>query len=137
MNWTDVTTPPRNAVLRQFAGLCFVVFGGLAAWRMFTTGLDTPAMVLGAAGGVIGLAGLVWPRAVRWIFTGWLIAVFPIGWAVSRVVLAVIYYAVFTPVALVFRMMGRDELKLRRPGGTTAWTPKRQPGSVDEYLRQS
>jgi hypothetical protein len=137
MNWTDVTTPPRPAVLRQFAGLCLVVFGGLAAWRVADVGLDGPAIGLATAAAAIGLTGLVWPRTVRWIFTGWLIAVFPIGWVVSRVVLAILYYAVFTPLALVFRMMGRDALHLRRPGTGSAWAPKPRPRSVDEYLRQS
>jgi hypothetical protein len=67
-----------------------------------------------------------------------MIAAFPIGWTVSRVMLAVLFYGVFTPVAIVFRVIGRDLLGLRHRGSVeTYWTVK--PGVTDprDYFRQS
>lgn len=64
-------------------------------------------------------------------------AVYPIGWIVSRVVLGVLFFGLFTPVAVLFRCAGRDELALKpQPGATTYWRAK--PGAKDkaQYLRQ-
>ena len=136
MQWSDVTAPPPPKMLRQFAGLWLVVFVGLAAWRAWHGQIDAWTWGLGAAGFIVGLLGLVQPMAVRWIFTGWMIAAFPIGWTVSRVVLAAMYYLVFTPVGLVFRLMGRDPLHLRQRRDPSYWAVKPAPGDGDSYFRQ-
>jgi hypothetical protein len=39
---------------------------------------------------------------------------FPIGFVLSHVLIAVIYYLVITPIGLLFRLVGRDAM-LRRP----------------------
>ena len=136
MTWSDVTKSPSSTTLRQFAGLCLVVFGGFAGWRVWQAGLDGRAITFGAIGLGIGLTGLVWPVAVRWVYTGWMIAAFPIGWVISRVVLGILFYGMFTPVAFVFRLMQRDMLHRRRTGAQSYWT--RKPGAMDvrEYFRQ-
>ena len=86
----------------------------------------------------VGVVGLVRPSAVRFIYTGWMIVAFPIGWTISRVALAIVFYAVITPVALFFKMTGRDELRLRRGQGQASyWKPKPGPEDVREYFRQS
>ena len=65
-----------------------------------------------------------------------MIAAFPIGWTVSKIVLGAVFLLVFTPVALVFRLTGRDALQLRRGSGRSYWTGKPAP-SVESYFRQS
>ena len=135
MRWADVVTPPPLRVLRQFAALCLLVFGGLAAWQVLDgrAGGFT-ALLAGAAG--IGILGLVRPAAVRPLFVAWLIVAFPIGWTVSRLMLALVFFGLFTPLALFFRLMGRDELRLRRPTDQSLWRPKAPPAGPDDYLRQ-
>ena len=137
MNWSDVTKPPKAKLLRQFAGLWLLFFVGLGAWRAWHLGLDTRAETMIAAGVIVGVLGLIQPMAIRWIYTGWMIAAFPIGWTVSRVMLAVLFYLVFTPLALVFRLMRRDALQLKRRQTGSYWTPRPAPGNVKEYFRQS
>jgi hypothetical protein len=63
-------------------------------------------------------------------------AAFPIGWTMSRVMLGAVFYVVFTPVAMVFRAMGRDALRLRRPAETTTYWTAHRGADVEEYLRQ-
>ena len=136
MQWSDVTAPPSRKMLRQFAGLWLVVFGGLAAWRAWQGQADawTQALAIGAI--VVGGTGLIWPMAIRFIFTGWMIAAFPIGWTISRVVLAVTFYALFTPVAFIFRLMGRDALRLQRGDPQSYWLAQSRAGTPDTYFRQ-
>jgi hypothetical protein len=137
MTWSDVTTPPNPRRLREFAGLFLVFFVALAAYRAWHGVLDGRTDALATLGLVVGGAGLLYPPAIRLVYTGWMIAVFPIGWTVSRLMLAVLFYLVFTPVALVFRLMGRDALRLKRRPAGSYWTPRPAPGNVKEYFRQS
>jgi hypothetical protein len=136
MQWSDVIKPPPTKVLRQFAGLWLVVFLGFAALRYFGGKAGTLTTVMAVAAVGIGVPGLFVPALVRPIYQGWMIAAFPIGWTVARLVLGVVFYLVVTPLALVFRMMGRDVLRRRPSKVTSYWTDRRQSSGLGEYMRQ-
>jgi Saxitoxin biosynthesis operon protein SxtJ len=136
MQWADAVRKPSPKQLRQFAGLWLVVFLAMAGWRAWQGRADTTAVIVAAVAVVVGVTGLLAPALVRPIYTGWMVAAFPIGWTVSKVALGVIFFVVITPLAWVFRLTGRDLLHLRRPPEGSLWTPKRQPASPKEYLRQ-
>ena len=136
MQWSDVTAPPSRKMLRQFAGLWLVVFGGLAAWRAWQGQADGWSLALAIGALVVGGIGLVRPMAIRFIFTGWMIAAFPIGWTISRAVLAATFYALFTPIAFIFRLMGRDALRLHRGDPQSYWLAQSRPRTPETYFRQ-
>ena len=137
MQWSEVIAPPPARLLRQFAGLFLVFFLALAGWRAWQGQADGWAAGLAALALSVGLVGLLRPMAVRFIYTGWMIVAFPIGWTISHLALALMFYAVITPVALVFRAIGRDELQLRREEREASyWKPKPGPESVRQYFRQ-
>ncbi|HZM96720.1 MAG TPA: SxtJ family membrane protein [Vicinamibacterales bacterium] len=132
----DRAFKPSDRMLRQFAAL-WVLFFGAVAWRAFARQQVILAEVLAVAAVTVGPLGLVWPRLIKPIFVTWMMLAFPIGWTVSRIVLGALFYGLFTPLALVFRLRGRDELGLRpRPGPGSYWSPK--PAMTDKlrYLRQ-
>jgi saxitoxin biosynthesis operon SxtJ-like protein len=136
LQWSEAVAPPSTRKLRQFAGLWLAFFAALGLWRMAHghQGIDGPGLIALAA--AVGGLGLLRPGAIRLIYTGWMIAAFPIGWSVSRIMLAGLFYLVFTPVAAVFRLMGRDALRLRRREALgTYWTEHRM-AEVQEYFRQ-
>jgi TRAP-type C4-dicarboxylate transport system permease small subunit len=138
VQWSEVIKPPPQKMLRQFAGLFLVFFLGMAGWRVWRGHADQWAVALAVLAIGVGVVGLVRPSAVRFIFTGWMIVAFPIGWTISRVALALVFYAVITPVAFLFRVIRRDELRLRRADERASfWRPKPSPESVREYFRQS
>jgi hypothetical protein len=137
MTWSDVTAPPSPRKLREFAAVFVLFFVSLAGWRAWHGIVDGRTEALAALGLVVGGAGLLYPPAIRLVYTAWMIAAFPIGWTVSRLMLVVVFYLVFTPVALVFRLMGRDALRLKRRPAGSYWTPRPAPGNVKEYFRQS
>lgn len=136
MQWSDVTKVQTPKTLRQFGLLSLVVFGGWAAWRAYTGRVGAATYALGAAGGVLGLLGLTAPMLLRPVFTAWMAAAFPIGWVVSRVVLAALYYLVFTPIAIVFKVIGRDPLHRRKPATSSYWLPKPAPSDPSQYFKQ-
>jgi saxitoxin biosynthesis operon SxtJ-like protein len=136
MQWSDVVARPSLKVLRQFAVLCLVVFGGMAGAGLWRGQGITTGVAIALAGIAVGLVGVVQPAAIRWIYSGWMIAVFPIGWTISRLMLAALFYLIFTPVALVFRVFRRDALHLRRQDARSHWMPKAGVSSPDQYFRQ-
>jgi len=137
MQWTDVVKPPSRTQLRQFAGLWLAFFGGLAAWRAWQGRFDVTAQAFALLAIGLGPLGILRPEVMRWVYTGWMVVVFPIGWTVSRVILGALYFIVFTPVALLFRLMGRDTLRLRRVERASHWSERAAVADVKEYLRQS
>jgi hypothetical protein len=128
---------PSDRMLRQFAAIAIVFFGAIAARQEFhhhRHGLATVFTVLAVT---IGPLGLAWPRVIKPVFIGWMALAYPIGWTVSRIVLGGIFYGLFTPVAWVFRLIGRDELALKsQPTAATYWRPKPSAVEQSHYLRQ-
>ena len=123
--------------MRQFAALFLVVFGVLALTEALIRQRPQAAFVYGALALTIGPLGLLKPSLVRPIYVAWCVVAFPIGWLVSTTILVLLFYGMFTPIALVFRMMGRDALALRRTKADTYWTPKPAARDPREYFRQS
>jgi Saxitoxin biosynthesis operon protein SxtJ len=126
---------PSDRMLRQFAGLWIVFFGAIA-FRQFQHNRPTVAAVVAVLAVTVGPMGLFLPRWIRPIFVGWMTAAYPIGWVVSRIVLGTVFYGIFTPVALVFRLIGRDTLALKpKPAADSYWHSKAGAEKA-QYLRQ-
>ena len=117
MNWN-----PDAPMLRQFGWICLPGFGLLAclAWFKFTNlPLAITFVCLALLAPVIGL---IQPRWLKFLFLGLSLITLPIGIVVSNLVLLMIFILVFTPLALIFKLIGRDELRLRPdPSATTYW----------------
>jgi Saxitoxin biosynthesis operon protein SxtJ len=136
MQWSDISFAPPTRTLRQFAGLSLGIFGLAACFQGFVRHQPIVAAVFGTLAVVIGIPGLIKPSIVRPVYVGSMILVFPIGWTVSKLILACMFYGIFTPMALWFRLIGRDSLALQRPPARdTYWLPKRQATDPSSYFR--
>ena len=137
MQWSDIQFRPPTKTLRQFAALWLVCFGGLAAWEGFVRGHSTLAAIFAVAALTIGPLGLLQPQALRPIYVGWMVLAFPIGWTISQAILALMFYGLFAPIGLFFKLIGRDPLhRAQRPGLETYWAPKASPADPRRYFKQ-
>lgn len=137
MTWSDIPFQPGNKALRQFAGAWLVFLLAFGLHQYLVRGHHTAGAAIMALALVVGLIGLLHPPAVRWLFVGWMVLAFPIGWLVSLIMLLVMFYGVITPVAMLFRLRGRDLLqRKRRADRDSFWLPKQSPTDVRSYLRQ-
>ena len=128
---------PTDKQLRQFAWISlpgFALFGWLA---LRSGGSMELALSLAAVGAVLCLVGSLVPRAVLPVYLAMTALAFPIGFVVSELLLRSIYYGVFTPLGLVFRAIGRDPLRLRKPQTTSYWTRRRERTDPLGYFRQA
>jgi hypothetical protein len=138
MRWTDIPFDPPRRMLRQFALGWLIFLVGVGLWQELLCeqrGMAVICLGLGLAGGGVGLA---YPRVLRPLFVGLMVLVFPLGWVISHLVLALLFFGIFTPLAVLFRLCGRDLLARRfKPGYDSYWRPKPSAPEVQAYFRQS
>jgi len=132
INWNP---PPRD--LRIFS-LLLIAFFAVVAWGMHIKyAATTGAVIVAAAAALLGVVCFFVPAWARWIYVGWMLAVFPIGWTVSHILLAVVFYGVFTPFGLVMRLFGYDPLRRKfDPEADTYWIPRTESRRPEDYFRQ-
>jgi hypothetical protein len=143
----EIHWAPDRRRLRVFGWAALAVFGALGAWALAFHRLlgfemaPTTARIAGWAlwvlGAGCGLLATVAPGALRPLYVvlsalGW-----PIGWAVSRVVLVIVFYGVLMPIGLVMRLVGRDPLNRRFDrDAPTYWVRRTPPPAPDRYFHQ-
>jgi Saxitoxin biosynthesis operon protein SxtJ len=128
---------PSDKTLKEFAEFGTFILGLIAAPWMIYRGHTTLAVVFWAAAVVLRILAFVGPRWVKWPYIGLSIVTWPIGFVVSHLALAAIYYLVFTPVALFFRLMGRDALNRKFDRRADSYWEEYNPDRGPErYLKQ-
>jgi hypothetical protein len=133
MSLIEVNWRPQARELKRF-GLSNLVILGLAGALFLWRGYPTVAWVLWGLGGVTGVLGLSGTRAGLpgyWLFMGVGLVV---GNVVGRLLLALLYYLFFTPLALLRRLRGSDPLQLQRPETESYW--REVQGTGGDYERQ-
>ncbi len=123
--------------LRQFAVFWILFSFGFAIRFCWPTRANEYAALAAGLAVLLGVVGWRRPYIIRPIYVAWMVAVTPVSWIVSKTVLAVIFFGLFTPVSLFFRILGRDALNLKpQSGAKSLWIPKRLSNNPRQYLRQ-
>ncbi len=128
---------PDRQTLSQFSEAWMFAFGMIAAplslWR------GHPGWAVGFWGmAVLGrVVGMVAPSLLRPVFVGMTLMTWPIGWVMSHLALAIVYYGTITPIGLFRRAFGRGALqRTLDPGAISYWSEVRPNPRPDRYFRQ-
>src|SRR5436853_1097678 len=132
MSLVKIEWNPPDKQLRQF-GWCALAALPIIAWMLL--GWSAPSAwtsadalffgVFAVVGALFAVLGQLWPASLKPIFLAATVVTIPIGIVAGEALLVVIWFLVFTPVALFFRLIGRDVLRRRfEPAAATYWTPK-------------
>lgn len=136
MRLADIPLNPSQRMLRQFSAAWIIVFLIWAWFFEFRRGNHTVAAVFVSLA-PFGAVGLRWPAVMKWPFLITSFVTFPIGWIISQLVLLVMFYAILTPVGLLLRWRGRDELQVRKDSARTSyWHDRGDPPPPENYLKQ-
>jgi hypothetical protein len=114
---------PSNGELRRFGLLVGGVFLGLGLWWMFRHRYPVVAPWFAGGGGLLVLLGLVAPRALLFPHRFWMALAELMGSVMTRVILALIFFGVVTPIGLVKRLLGHDLLDRVRRERSSHWVP--------------
>ena len=136
MLWSDIDFQPTERKLRTFAGLFFATATTVATWQAWAHQRWLIAGMLFIPGAVIAVVGLLRPMSVRSLYVGMMVAGFPMSWMMSHLLLAIVYFGLITPLAVIFRLTGRDTLRLRpSPQALSYLKNKPAPVKSQAYFR--
>lgn len=131
---------PKKTVLpseRAFGFLFSSVFGGIGVYGLLTGWSRGASLILLGCSLGIGLIAVTAPHILcpfnkLWFRLGEILAMI-----MNPIVLGVMFFGLVTPIALVGKLMGRDELRLKRRNRTTYWLDRVPPGPrADSFFRQ-
>jgi hypothetical protein len=97
----------------------------LGAWWLYRDKFAGVRPYFLGVGAALVLLGLVFPRALRWPNRAWMALAEVLGYVMTRVVLALVYFLIVTPIGVAKRLTGWDPLSRRAPraGGGSYWRP--------------
>lgn len=137
MSLITIDRHPSRIHLRTF-GILLALFvaclGAIAYWQF-------AARLVGigfwGGGALLVLAYCVFPAVRRPLYLAWMYGAFPIGWIVSHLLLASVFYVVLTGTALLLRLTGWDPMRRKFDRqATTYWTERPAIQKMDRYFRQ-
>ena len=82
--------------------------------------------------GVLIVPALLFPRSLRLLHRGWMAIGHVLGWINTRLILGIIFYALFTPIGFFMRLLGRDPMSRQfEPSADTYRVKRRQRPATD------
>ena len=96
--------------LRQFGLLVGAVFTVMGLWPLVFRGEPLRLWAIGIGGLLIAFGGIL-PQLLAPIHKGWMWVGHILGWINTRILLGIVFYALITPIGLVFRLMGKDTMR--------------------------
>jgi hypothetical protein len=134
----EVNWHPGRKDLRVFGTGALVATLILAAVLHYRRGLDGRwALSIALFGALIFVSSFLLPRAAKIVYSVMMCIALPIGLVLSFLLMGVFYYLILTPTGIVFRLMGRDLLNLKRKHSAESyWVKRRVPDSLKRYFHQ-
>ena len=76
-------------------------------------------------------------RFLKALYRGWMKFAHVLGWVNTRIILSLVYIIIMTPMALIFKVVGKDPMK-RKLGAEDSYWIKRESKTFDRdsYRRQ-
>ena len=129
-----MSSAPSARELRAFAllvGGALAALGALALRR----GHAVPAAAPLALGAALLTAGLLAPRRLGPVHAAWMALALALSRVTTPVLMAVVYYGLFTPIGLVLRAVGRRPLARDR-AAPTFWADRPAGARRSDLRRQ-
>ena len=98
--------------LRKFSiivGTVLLIIAGLLFWKE-----KESFQLFLVIGTVLFLAGIAIPFTLKPIYWVWMTFATILGWFMTRVILSLLFYIVFTPIGLIGRLVGKQFLDLKQ-----------------------
>jgi hypothetical protein len=142
----ELNLRPNEKTLRQFGWIALFGFGfvALLAWRGWLIFAAVPevardefAVAFAALAVASATFSLVWPKANWPIYVGLTIVAFPIGFVLSYVIMATLFYVIIAPIGFLMRLFGHDPMHRHFDRNAKSyWLDARPPRPSPSYFKQ-
>jgi len=122
---------PTNRKFGWFFAFVFLVFAAYAYWKAW----DTVALITLILCLLFVFLALLAPQILAPLNRFWYGFGLLIGKIVSPIVLGIIYFVLITPISLITRLFGRDELRLKKRSVDTYWVERSPPGPPSDSFK--
>ena len=121
---------------RRFGALFTVVFSLAGIYGHFVIGWSSEVVIgLFVASLVVAVVAIVIPAALAPFNKAWFQLGLLMGKVVSPIVLGLIFFGMLTPVGIIGRLLGRDELRLKKAPVTSYWIDRDPPGPAPDSFK--
>lgn len=134
----EVNWRPNTKQLRSFGRIALIALAVISLLLYLLKRLEIEwALAILGIGIIIFLLSIISLKAAKVIYLVLTLATLPIGLASGYVLLAAFYFLVLTPLAIVFRAIGRDALRLKSdPAAKSCWLSYHPPDRLERYFHQ-
>lgn len=73
------------------------------------------------AGAVLTAFGVIWPRALKYVYIAWMALAFTLGFVMSNVILTLFFFLFVTPIGLLARLFQKDFLARKWDKGAASY----------------
>jgi uncharacterized membrane protein YciS (DUF1049 family) len=142
----ELNFDPDERTLRQFGFIALFGFSVLALLAfferaIFAFGLGQARPAVALTLGILSVCALafslLWPRGNWPLYVGLSVVTFPIGFVLSYVILAILFFLVIAPIGALLRVLGRDPLARGYDPSALSYFQKCRPARPKaHYFRQ-
>ena len=127
----NVLNLPTNHKFGWFFAAVFALLAVYAKWKAWGEAAAV-ALILSAFFAIVTVVSpkLLSPLNRLWYGLGLLL-----GKIVSPIVLGVIFFVLITPISLITRLFGRDELKMKKRSVDSYWVDRSPPGPSSDSIK--
>lgn len=138
MSMIEINWNPKHKELRNFGIIALISLTSISLLLYIFKDLGIQwIIIIAGIGFIIFLSSLISAKLTRMIYIGLTLATLPIGLIVSFILLATFYFLILTPLALTFRIAGRDQLNRKfESTAKSYWSERHPPDAVDRYFHQ-
>ncbi len=120
---------------RNFGFLFTGVFACLSVYGAFQGASTVAIYACFVASLAVGLVAVAAPNLLTPFNKAWMKLGELMRKVVSPLVLGVIFFALIAPVALLTRLFGRDELRLKKSNASSYWIDRTPPGPARDSFK--
>jgi hypothetical protein len=128
-------TTPKLPSERKFGLLFFIIFSIIAAVNYYRHHNLTIVMAWLIGAVLFLVLALVAPNVLRPLNKAWFQLGLFMGKIVNPIVMAVLFFILITPVAIITRLGGRDVLKLKKSKQASYWVDRNPLGPDAESFK--
>ena len=129
-----VSSSPKLPTNRKFGWFFVAVFSAVSAYA-FWKGWSAVSSATLIVTILFAVATFLSPQLLAPLNRLWYALGILLGRIVSPIVLGLIFFVLITPVSLVTRLFGRDELKMKKRSVRSYWVDRSPPGPPSDSFK--